>query len=43
MLNPLWLELPMFRTIFYGLKDVQAIEIRLYMVSPGKEFKGKQE
>ena len=26
--NPQWLELPMFRTNFYGLKDVRAIYIR---------------
>ena len=30
MINPHWLELPMSRTIFYGPKDVRAIEIRLY-------------
>ena len=31
MINPQWLELPMARTIFYGPKDVRAIEVRLYM------------
>ena len=30
MINPQWLELPMFRTNFHGPKDVRAIEIRLY-------------
>ena len=29
MINPQWLELPMSRTIFYGPKDVRAIEVRL--------------
>ena len=29
MNNPQWLELPMSRTIFYGPKDVRAIEVRL--------------
>ena len=32
MINPQWLELPMSRTIFYGPKDVRAIEVRLYVV-----------
>ena len=31
MINFQWLELPMSRTIFYGPKDVRAIEIRLYI------------
>ena len=31
MINPPWLELPMSRTIFYGPKDVRAMEVRLYM------------
>ena len=31
MINPQWLELPMSRTIFYGPKDVRAIEVRLYI------------
>ena len=31
MINPQWLELPMSRTIFYGPKDVWAIEVQLYM------------
>ena len=31
MINPRWLELPLSRTIFYGPKDVQAIEVRLYL------------
>ena len=30
IINPLWLEPLMSRTIFYGPKDVRAIEIRLY-------------
>ena len=30
MINPQWLELPMYRTNFYGHKDVRAIEVRLY-------------
>ena len=29
MINPQWLELPMSRTISYGPKDVQAIEVWL--------------
>ena len=29
MINPYWLELPMSRIIFYGPKDVRAIEVRL--------------
>ena len=32
-LAPQWLELPMSRTIFYGPKDVRAIEVRLYSSS----------
>ena len=32
MINPQWLELPISRTIFYGPKDVRAIEVRLYDV-----------
>ena len=32
MINPQWLELPMSRTIFYGPKDVRAIEVRLYNI-----------
>ena len=31
MINPQWLELPMSRTIFYGPRDVRAIEFRLYL------------
>ena len=31
MINPQWLELPMSRTNFHGPKDVQAIEVRLYL------------
>ena len=27
MINPLWLELPISRTNFYGPKDVRAIEV----------------
>ena len=30
MINPRWLELPMFRTHFHGPKDVRAIEVQLY-------------
>ena len=30
MINLLWLEIPMSRTIFFGPKDVRAIEVRLY-------------
>ena len=32
MINPQWLELPMFQTILYGPKDVRAIEVRLYIL-----------
>ena len=32
MIKPQWLELPISRTYFHGPKDVQAIEIRLYML-----------
>ena len=31
MINPQWLKPPMSRTIFYGPKDVRAIEVRLYV------------
>ena len=31
IINPQWLEPPMSRTIFYGPKDVRAIEVRLYL------------
>ena len=31
MINPQWLELLMSRTNFHGLKDVRAIEVRLYI------------
>ena len=31
MINPKWLELPMSRMNFHGPKDVQAIEVRLYL------------
>ena len=30
IINPQWLEPPMSRTIYYGPKDVRAIEVRLY-------------
>ena len=30
MINPQWLELPIYRTNFHGPKDVRAIEVRLY-------------
>ena len=30
MINPQSLELPMSRTVFHGLKDVRATEVRLY-------------
>ena len=33
MINPQWRELPMSRTIFYGPKDVRAIEVRLYSLT----------
>ena len=32
--NPQWLELPMSRTNFYGPKDDQAIEVRLFKKIP---------
>ena len=32
MTNPQWLELPMSRTNFHGLKDVRAIEVQLLCV-----------
>ena len=32
MINPQWLEIPMFRTNFHGSKYVRAIEVRLYFV-----------
>ena len=33
MINPQWLELPMMsRTNFYGLQDVRAIDVRLYVL-----------
>ena len=35
MINPQWLELSMSRTIFYGPKDVRAIEVRLYIIVLG--------
>ena len=31
IINPQWLEPHMSRTIFYGPKDVRAIEVRLYV------------
>ena len=34
MINPQWLELPMFRTNFHGPEDVRAIEVRLYLDTP---------
>ena len=33
IINRQWLEPPMSRTIFYGPKDVRAIEVRLYFKS----------
>ena len=30
MINPRWLKLPISRTNFHGLKDVRAIQVRLY-------------
>ena len=33
MINPQWLELLMSQTIFYGPKDVGAIDLRLYFVT----------
>ena len=32
MINLQWLELPMARTNVHGLKDVQVIEVQVYMV-----------
>ena len=34
MINPQWFKLPMPQTIFYGPKDVRAIEVRLYAAYP---------
>ena len=31
MINPQWLKLPMSRIYFHGPKDVQAIEVWLYI------------
>ena len=31
MINTQWFEQPMSRTSFHGLKDVRAIEVRLYV------------
>ena len=31
MINPQWLEQPMFRTNFNSPKDIRAIEVRLYI------------
>ena len=31
MINPQWLEQPIYRTIFHGPKAVRAIEVRLYI------------
>ena len=33
IINPQWLEPPMSWTIFYGPKDVRAIEVRLYFTN----------
>ena len=33
MINPHWLEQPMSRINFHGLKDVRAIEVLLYFLS----------
>ena len=38
MINPQWLELPMSRTNFHGPKDVQAIEVRLYIALGDDDF-----
>ena len=32
MINPQWLELPISGTNYNGPKDVQAIEVRLYIL-----------
>ena len=32
IINPQRLEPPMSRTIFYGPKDIRAIEVRLYLI-----------
>ena len=37
IINPQYLEPPLSRTIFYGPKDVRAIEVRLYQVAWGKK------
>ena len=37
----MWVELPMSRTIFYGPKDVRAIEVRLYEYFIGSSFPDK--
>ena len=42
MIKPQWLELPVSRTIFYGPKDVRAIEVRLYMYNILNCVKGNQ-
>ena len=33
MINPQWLELPMFRTNFHSPRDVRAIEVTLYIAA----------
>ena len=38
MINPQWLELPMYRTNFHGPKDFRAIEARLYSKIWGQYF-----
>ena len=37
MINFLWLELPTSRINFHGPKDVQAIEVLLYLKNVSKE------
>ena len=34
MINPQWPELPISRINFHGPKDVRAIEVLLYKISP---------
>ena len=41
MINRHWLELPMSRTIFYGPKDVRAIEVRLHILE--RHFRSDEE
>ena len=38
MINPQWLQLPMSQTIFYGSKDVWAIEDQLYIEGWAQDY-----